>query len=325
MPFEIKDWNSSVLHLHWLHSYYWPPFSVKSKLLIYLVAPIALIRLLLFILGLSIYRTFGGKIVWTAHNIKYHEEVYPVLDRICTLSVIKLSHAIIAHGKTAKEEIIADFNITSEEKVFVIPHGNYLEVYENEIEQSQARDSLGLPEADIVFLFFGFIRPYKGVFELIEAFNELDNSNIKLLIAGKPLNEELADQIREQIASNSNIVFKPGFVPDENVQTYMNASDLVVLPYRDILTSGAAVLAMSFGKACIAVRIGSIRDVLSDSGAFLYEADDENGLFSALRSAIDGKDRLSTMGKNNLKQSEQWSWKEVAAKTVEVYQWCVES
>lgn len=325
IPFEIQNFKSSVLHLHWLHSYYWPPFSLRSKFLQYLVFPVSVLRLFVFIIGLGIYKFLGGKIVWTAHNIKYHEEVYPFLDFICTYCVSHFSHAIISHGETAKSKIISVFHIKDKNKISVIPHGNYIDVYENTIEKSKAREHLGLLDKDIVFLFFGFIRPYKGVFELIEAFQSLKTPSVKLLIAGKPLNDSLATQIKQEINGDNNIIFMPGFVPDDRIQTFMNASDAVILPYRDILTSGAAVLAMSFGKACIAVKLGSICDVLDEAGAYLYDPNSETALKEAIKTAAENHTQLVTMGDHNMKQSYQWNWDYVASKTHTIYKNCFQS
>ena len=88
----------------------------------------------------------------------------------------------------------------------------------------------------------------------------------------------------------------------------MNAADVVVFPYRDVLTSGALLLAMSFGKACIAPRIGCMGDVLETSGGFLYDLSDENGLPDALARALQENNRLAAMGQRNLCQAEKWNW-----------------
>ncbi len=317
--------KSNIVHLHWLHSFFSPPFSVKSNIFRYLVSPLALLRLTFFIAGLGILKFVGVKIVWTAHNLKYHEQIYPLLDRICTASVVFLSDAIIAHCDAAKCEISRKFNLINDKKIYVIPHGNFISNYSDEINRDEARKVINVPQDSFVFLFFGFIRPYKGVFELIEAFQRLPGNNLYLVIVGKTLNEEISEQILKKIENYTNIKFLPGFVPDDKVQVYMNSSDIVVLPYRDVLTSGAGVLAMSFAKACAAVRIGCIGDILDDKGAFLYELNDQNGLQKAMYAASQNRDVLESMGKHNRQKVAQWSWEFVAEKTQEVYEYCLES
>ena len=125
--------------------------------------------------------------------------------------------------------------------------------------------------------------------------------------------------ITQRIAGCANIKFMPGFIPDDQIQVYMNASDAVILPYRDILTSGAAILAMSFGRACIAPRLGCINDILDEHGAFLYDPDATDGLVRALKSAVASGRDLSRMGAYNRYLAKQWDWERIAQRTLDVY------
>jgi glycosyltransferase involved in cell wall biosynthesis len=201
----------------------------------------------------------------------------------------------------------------------VIPHGNYIRAYPNDISRNQARKHLGFEKRRIIFLFLGNIRPYKGIKELISAFNNLNGTQSELVIAGQSLDQELEQNIFKLSIGNPKICFMPGFVEDDRMQLFMNAADAVVFPYRDILTSGAVVLAMSFGKACIAPRLGCIPDVLDSKGAFLYEPKDQKGLQNALEAAINSHQKLSGMGQHNFGRAKAWSWDRVAAATLAVY------
>lgn len=310
----LMQWKPQILHLHWLHS-----FCTKSTFLKSLISSV------IFISQLIILRLLGIKIIWTVHNLKNHNNKYLRLDRICTKIVAKLSHGIIAHCEKAKEEIISTFNLSNSDKVFAVPHGNYIGCYENNISRTEARRTLGIPESKTVLLFFGLIRPYKGVMELIDTFNQSSTDETELIIAGKVWNDSLeqADLLKQKTSENNCIKFIPGFVPDEKIQLYMNASDVVVFPYRDILTSGAVLLAMSFGKACIAPCIGCIGEVLNDSGAFLYNPDDSVGLLSAINKAIEKQDMLTNMGEHNYQLAKQLNWEIIAEKTFYIYQKCL--
>lgn len=303
-----------ILHLHWLDALF--QFRVKSTLL-------SLLRLVKFLTKLFILKLRGVKIVWTAHNLKNHEKLYPLLDRICTSVVANLAHAIVAHSETAKREIVSTIRSINKDKIFVIPHGNYINSYENKIDRLEAQQALDIPNSSFVFLFLGQIRPYKGVLELIEAFKQLHHKHIYLVIAGKILNDELAEQIRQKIASHSNIKFIPGFVPDDQIQVYMNACDVLVFPYQDLLTSGAAILAMSFGKACLAPSKPYFTEVLGNSGAFFYDPDNLAGLSQAMNTAVHSKNELISMGDRNLQMAEQWNWSRVAKMTLDVYKYCL--
>lgn len=312
LPMVVRRWHADILHLHWLHKYFAAPN-----------APNALFRLVKFLSGIVILRLMGVKIVWTAHNLKNHENLYPRLDRICTSVVARLTHGIIAHCEAAKCEIATTLHLRNKDKIFVVPHGNYTGYYENKIDRSEARKTLDIPNSSLVFLFLGSIRPYKGVFELIEAFKQLQRDKVQLVIAGESLNDELAEQISQKTEGHDNIKFLQGFIPEDQIQVYMNACDVVVFPYKDVLTSGAVVLAMSFGKTCIGPRRGCIGEILDNSGAFLYDPDIEEGLFQAMNRAMHNSADLGRMGEYNQHLADQWSWDRIADKTLEVYRQCL--
>lgn len=313
----IKEKNVQVLHLNWIHSYLKARNSLNS-----------LYRFFTFIVRLMIIRLRGVKIVWTVHNLSSHEENYPsYLDFLARLILAKLSKAIIVHCQVAQEKVGEIFNIVNQEKIFLIHHGNYIDLYKNEISRQDSRDKLCLAEDEKVILFMGIIRPYKGIYELIEAFKEIDNcQKRKLLIAGKIINEGDSEEILGAIGDAENIIFRPGYVLDEDVQIYMNACDVVVLPYKNILTSGAAILAMSFGKACVAPRIGCMEEFIGLDGGFLYRPDDESGLEIALQNAMNAPSgELAKMGQLNLSKARSWDWETVSEKFRWVYEYCISS
>lgn len=306
---RVLSERPKVIHLHWLDPLYESkhPFASMLKL----AGSIAFLWFL---------RATGTRFVWTAHNLTKHENKMRRLDRACTSAIVSLSHAVIAHCESAKSALIAEFTLGKPEKVHVIPHGNYCDIYQNTVSRTAARGQLGIAENQSVFLFLGRVRPYKGVLEMISAFRRHDAPDAVLLIAGKPLNEAAETEIRTAIGDDRRIHFHPGFVADRDVQIYMNACDAVVLPYQNVFTSGAAVLAMSFGRACIAPRLGCMVDWFEDDGALLYDAADTDGLYHSLRRALMPDARLEEMGARNERLARQWSWQTVAALTLDAYQ-----
>lgn len=170
-------------------------------------------------------------------------------------------------------------------------------------------------------LFLGNIRPYKGVLELIEAFRQLIEcgEQAELMIVGRPLDQELSDAIAAEVGCCKAIQYKPRFVPENEIQIYLNACDVAVFPYRRILSSGAVILAMSFARACVAPRLGCIQDVLDHHGAFLYNPKDERGLLNVLKAACASREDLQMMGKYNKRKAERWNWNYVGNATRRVY------
>jgi len=303
--------NSTILHFHWLHKH--TGFNLQKKLNFFF-------KLVIFLIDFHLTRyLLKKKIIWTVHNLYSHEFYHPFLERIINKYFAQKVNAIIAHCNTAKRIIKQEYNITKS-KIFVISHGNYLNNYVNIISKNEARKKLSLRDKDIVFLYFGRIRPYKEVNELISTFNKFKGSNdIKLLVAGRPLNDMIKKNLLKLSNNNPNIICKFEFIPDNQIQVYMNSSDIVVIPYREILTSGAAILAMTFEKPIIAPYLGCIVDILDENGAFFFDFQKVKGLFDALNRAIKEKDKLIEMGKYNLNIVKNYNWEKIGKKTSELY------
>ena len=280
---------------------------------------LVVLDLLLFLFQLIFLRAVGVKIVWTAHDLRSHEGKNAGLERVATILIGRMAHAIIAHCEKARAELLKQPLIGREDKVLVVPHGHYIGYYDNNISRARARMVLGLPEDSFTFLLLGWIGAYKGIVELIDAFGRMRSDKAYLVVAGNSPDPKFTDMIQQKVAWQDQIKFIPGFIPENEIQVYMNACDVVVLPYRDILTSGVVLLAMSFSRPCVAVRRGCIDEVLNDSGAFLYEPHSEEGLLRAMECAIDRRDELAGMGRYNQERAHQWGWDQVAQRTLAVY------
>lgn len=313
LPQVIRQQIPDILHLHTLHRF----LLGRNRIF-------RLLKLFIFISQIFVLRLLGTKVVWTVHE--WYDKLGDGRRNIPKnhgLIIGKFLHAVIAHSESTRHEVTETFGLKNEDKAFVIPHANYIGYYENKVERLDARKALGIQADNLVFLLFGNIYPYKGVLEAIDAFKRLPQDKISLLIAGNPNEEQLKELITNKICDFQNISFIPRRVPDNEVQTYMNACDCVVIPYKVFTTSGVALLAMSFGRACLAPDVGFFRDVLDDSGAILYDSRHEEGLLHAMECAIEKKNNIFNMGKHNLKLAEQWSWDYVAEETLKVYKKCL--
>lgn len=306
---SVKNfWKPDILHIHWLH-----PFLLTDS------RGMAILKSSSFIGELLLLKLLGINIVWTVHNIVSHESNFQSLELFIVKRLNRLWNGIIVHTPSAKNEVIDTYGVESSQ-IRVIPHGNYIDYYENVIDKTLARKQLQISDDDLVFLFFGRIRPYKGIPELIDAFQKLNYSNSKLLIVGKPLNRKIAVAIENKCKGDNQIKTKFKCILDNEIQIYMNSADVVVLPYRKILTSGAIILAMSFGKPIIAPAKESICDILDSEGSFLYKPLDNNSLVNALEESLTAE--LSKMGSHNLELAKKLRWDVIAKKTYEVYREC---
>lgn len=307
----LYPWKPNILHLHALH-----PFlrgrSTFSKN----------VKFCLFVVQIFLLKLLGIKTVWTVHE--WADKLDTGSSEISPnhAAVIgRVLYAFIAHCESTKDDIVNTFQLSNSKKAHFIPHGNYIGFYENQVDQHQARQLLGIPDEHVSFLIFGGLYRYKGVLEALSAFKQLTSDQVTLIIAGKPSEKGLKEEIEAEIESCSKqVIFVPERIPDADVQLYMNACDCVVMPYKVFTTSGVAVLAMSFGRVCIAPQIGFFQDIFEEDGAFLYEIDDPAGLTKALSRTITNRVAIPSMAQRNLELAKTWSWQFVADRTISVYE-----
>ena len=270
------------------------------------------------------FKIFRIKIVWTVHNLERHEKEHHSLEKLFAPILARFSDIIIVHCETAKNEIKKAFRLAEDTKILTIPHGNYIGYYPDIVSQATARRLLKFSDSEVVFLFLGEVRHYKGVLELIDAFNLLDCEKAHLVIAGQAYNKEIAEEVLKKANDNRRIRVMLHLVPAQELQIYINASDVMVFPYRDILTSGSILLAMSFGKAIVAPMLGCIIDTLDYSGSILYDPCEQDGILKAMRRATDLNGQLLHMGKHNLELARRLTWPQIAKATYEAYKRCLE-
>jgi beta-1,4-mannosyltransferase len=298
-----------LVHLHALPSFGWSPPSLARYALSYC--------------RLNRLRELGARLVWTVHNFQNHDSKYWLIEDYVGRRFSRRLHALIVHGDAAKQIVVARWRGCVSNQLRVIPHGNYIRSYRNDIPTHEARALLGFAPSHLVFLFIGLIRPYKGVAEMVEAFKACADSSARLVIAGRPVCEAIRNEVEISIQGDSRIRFVPGHVNDDEVQIYMNACNLVVLPYKRVFTSGTAVLAMSFGRPCIAPRVGCVPDMLDEDGAVFFNPEVDGELERAFRTVLACPERLPRMGRHNLKRAAGWNWDGIGRATAAVYEQCV--
>jgi glycosyltransferase involved in cell wall biosynthesis len=152
---------------------------------------------------------------------------------------------------------------------FVIPHGNIREAYPGvEISREEARMRLGIAPSAKIVGFFGCIERYKGIVELVETFSALKDPHAVLCVAGKSfLMPHALKHIEEIAARDKRIVLRLEYIPDADVASYIRAADLVAAPFRNILNSGSAVLALSLDRPVLVPAKGAMTELQQFAGA----------------------------------------------------------
>jgi glycosyltransferase involved in cell wall biosynthesis len=305
----LLRWRADVVHFHWLH-----PYLLRAGWLA------SCVRSARFLLEVLLLRITGQRIVWTVHNLHNHDNRHLRLERLITRLFFHWGvDSAIAHCPQARSDAAQAFAIRDRKRLAVIAHGSYIGRYADTISSADARARLGLPTTAVVFLFLGRIEPYKGVLELIETFRRLEPRDARLVVAGRTAGEDASRQIEAAINGDGRILFRSGYVADDQIQVFLRASDVFVVPCRDILTSSSVVLGMSFGKAIIGPARGCIPETVGTGGGCLFSPEDPTGLATALDEAYRRNDELAEMGAHNRVRAENCTWDQVAAATRDLY------
>ncbi len=262
-----------VLHLHWLELYLRGnhPF-------------LKLVYALKFLIDVLLTRLTGTRLVWTIHDQLEHENSFPLLERWVRSILISVADRLIVHSQSALTSLTQEYTFNPT-KVDVIAHGHYRTTYSKPIDQIQARKQLNLPLKGKLYLHLGALRPYKGIEHLLEVWQANHNhlADATLLIAGLARDSAYLQKLQSLISQIKQVVFYPQFIEDREIYLFFSAADLIVLPYKRILTSGSVILAMSYSKPVIAPRLGSIPEVLGAADWLLYEPTNPQGLSDAIQ------------------------------------------
>ncbi|MBB6671470.1 glycosyltransferase [Cohnella nanjingensis] len=301
---QFKPRRGDIVHIHW------PSYTYQASWFALTFA-----KSLFFLALLCWYKLLGVRLYWTIHNIWPHEG-RSRWDAFMRKRLLRLCDAAFALSETVRREAADVFGVP-EDKIVVTPHGHYGGAYP--IRGTDIRERFDIPADRFLFLFVGRINPYKGVDRLVEAYRSLAPEEGALLIAGQADGEYDLGFIGERgkAGGGGAIRLYPSFVADGELADYLLAADAVVLPYRQISTSGSAILALTFKKPVVAPRIGSLGEYVSEGCGVLYDPDDKDGLRKALRDVMN-MDRRETESRIADKLREL-DWDRIADRMLAVY------
>ncbi|MGH2980804.1 MAG: glycosyltransferase family 4 protein, partial [Solirubrobacterales bacterium] len=224
--------------------------------------------------------------------------------------------AVVAHSRYGAKRLTEEVGIDPA-RVRVINHGafDYLTRMPREAPlPAELRDAEGP-----VILFFGLLRPYKGIDTLLEAFRFVQGA--ELWIVGNPrMPVEPLRRLAEGVPGT--VRFVPRFITDPEIAAYFRRADLVVLPYRDVEHSGVVYTALAFGKPIVLSAVGGFPELASEHGAArIVPPENPAALAQALGELVDDENARSELAAAARRAAEgPFSWDRIGAETLALYE-----
>ncbi len=273
-------------------------------------------------------RSFGTPVIYTAHNVLPHNarwwhapgygRLYRSVDRV------------IVHSSAAAERMEA--LAVPSKCIKVIPMAaDEVAHPDRRKARSAARRRLNLADSDRVVLFFGQVRPYKGLAVLVAAMARVAERapDARLLVAGPVAGgmtgaRRIAGSI-DKAGLSSVVDFRPGYVASREVPDYFAASDVVALPYIDTDDSAVLAAARAHATAVVASSVGGIPEALASGGGLLVPPREPSALAEALLEVL-----LEPRVRENLESEARggaasWTWHDAAVETMTLYERAVEA
>jgi glycosyltransferase involved in cell wall biosynthesis len=223
--------------------------------------------------------------------------------------------AVVAHSEHGARRLREEVGLAPD-RVRMIEHGAF-----DYLTRLPAEEPLPAELAAVespVILFFGLLRPYKGIDVLIEAFSGLEGC--ELWIVGNPRMD--AEPLRRAAGRAPGTVrFVSRFVGDAELPAYFRRADLVVLPYLHAEHSGVLYTALAFGKPVVASAVGGFPEVAGEGAARIVPPADAGALRAELARLLeDDAARRELAQGAELAARGRYSWDEAARKTLALYE-----
>ncbi len=266
-----------VLHLHWTSEITRGAASVDE----------AMAKAAAFDSALSDFQSAGGRIVWTVHNVLPHDCPFPEVEARLRQGLADRADLIHVMARSTMDLVLPYYSL-DEEKVVFIPHPSYLGAYAGWMSKRQARYELEIGFNELVWGFIGQVRPNKGLDLLADALDEIalrrPDGAFRLLLAGQHPDGMPSDTLR-RLRQHPWVSAWPTRIDHNDMQTFVRATDVILLPYEQSLNSGMAHLAASMGRPIIAPLVGGMTELLDELPGLGYLPNDVNSLADAMLSA----------------------------------------
>jgi glycosyltransferase involved in cell wall biosynthesis len=200
-----------------------------------------------------------SRIVFICHNVMPHERSR--IDRLLSRLAFSAPHGFVVQSGEDRDNLLA---VRPRATVVVNPHPIYDLFKRGELTRDAARDRIGAGRGPLL-LFFGYVRPYKGLRHLLEAMPDIAKRlDAELFVVGEFYEDRAPyDALVREHGLEDRVRFVDRYVGNEEVEAFFMACDLVVLPYISATQSGIAQIALSFDRPVVVTAVGGLPEVVS--------------------------------------------------------------
>ena len=245
------------------------------------------------------------KCIGLIHNMIPHEP--NILDKIFPYYFVNSIDAFVALSEAVVKDI-AKYDKKNKPKRFS-PHPIY-DHYGDIISRETALLQLNLDKEKRYLLFFGFIRAYKGLDLLLDAFADkrLRKYNLKLIVAGEFYEDEqfYLKKIKT-LELEQEVELRTNFIPDGEVNSYFCAADMIVQPYKTATQSGVTQIAYHFEKPMLVTNVGGLAEIVPNGKAGYVVEPFVEAVADAMVDFFENN-RLNDFTENIIKEKEKYSW-----------------
>lgn len=296
-----------VLHIHWLFKFSlpWARGAAAARL----------VMQWWFRLYLDVAHALGYRIVWTAHDIMPHEQVFYDDDRALGI-LLRRADAVIALSPASSRELAR----RGAHQLQVVPFGPFLSPGVELPPREPARRLLQLDDGDCLVVSVGKVEPYKGVDVLLRAVGRLlEQSRVKVVVAGACRDEDYRRTVLEAARlAGPRATLHLERISDEELGLLLAAADFAAIAFVEVTNSSAALTALAFGVPLIVPALESLSD-LPDQCVIRFPAGDA-GLSSALdRCALMPAPERRAMSDAARAHAASADWSAIAQTTLGLY------
>ncbi len=242
--------SADICHLHW------PEYAAIDK------NPVRrTINSCLFFFRLCLLKACRAKLVWTVHNLHPHDVAPSRYIRSFYYLMFRFMDGLIFLTHESQKACYRQYPESRSCAATVILHSHYRSMFLENCEM-HADCRRERPRAAAQFLFFGLVRRYKNLANLIAVFGRIPRADVRLVCAGEPSADvAYISEIRHIASKDARVELQLNWIPQEDVAALFDAATVIVLPYQEVLNSGVLMLALSLHRPVLAPATDSVKEI----------------------------------------------------------------